>query len=76
MLEKLQALSPDAKTGILVALNGVTGTGYSDAILKIREARQRGRYVLILNGNDLQKIAEGASLSSIIEKKYDETILI
>lgn len=76
LLDKLQALSPDAKTGILVALNGITGDTYADAVLKVREARQRGRYIIVLDRNDLQEIAHGVSLSHIIEKKYDATILI
>jgi len=76
LLEKLQALSPDAKTGILVALNGITGNSYKDAVLKIREARQRGRYILVFDRHDLKEIAGGTSLDQMIEKKYDATILI
>lgn len=76
LVEKLQAVSPDAKTGILVAPNGITGDSSGDALLKVREARQRGRYILIFDSGDLQQIADGVSLGDIVENKYDETILI
>ena len=76
LLDKLQAIGPDAKTGILVALNGITGNSYADAVLKVREARQRGRYILVLDHHDLQEIADGMSLTHVVEKKYGETILI
>jgi dCTP deaminase len=76
LVDKLQAVSPDAKTGILVAPNGITGDSLRDALLKIREARQRGRYILIFDRDDLQQIADGVSLGDIVERKYDETILI
>ena len=42
LVDKLQALSPDAKTGILVALNAVTGDSYSDAMLKILKLDSAG----------------------------------
>lgn len=76
LVEKLQALSPDAKSGILVALNGITGDSYSDAMLKIREARQRGRYVLVLERRDLEEAASGVSLAQVIERKYEAMIMI
>jgi Holliday junction resolvase-like predicted endonuclease len=76
LVEKLQALSPDAKAGIMVALNGVSGDSYSDAMLKIREARQRGRYVLVLEYKDLEEVASGISLAQVIERKYDAIVLI
>ena len=76
LVDKLQALSPDARAAILVALNGITGDSYSDAMLKIREARQRGRYVLVLERKDLEQAAAGISLAHVIERKYDEMVLI
>lgn len=76
LVDKLQALSPDARAAILIALNGITGDSYSDAMLKIREARQRGRYVLILERKDLEQAAAGISLAHVIERKYDEMVLI
>jgi Holliday junction resolvase-like predicted endonuclease len=76
LLEKLQALSPDAKTGILVSPNGITGDFARDAALKVREARQRGRYILVLDAGDLRRIVEGASLEHVIEKKYEQLLLI
>jgi hypothetical protein len=76
IVANLEAVSPDAKTGILVAPNGITGDSTGDAVLKVREARQRGRYILIFNADDLQQIADGVPLGDIVEKKYDETILL
>jgi dCTP deaminase len=76
LIEKLQALSPDAKTGILVALSDITGRPNSNAVLKIREGRQRGRYILLLNRTDLEKIVNGEPLAQVIERKYVETLLI
>jgi Restriction endonuclease len=76
LLDKLHSVSPDAKAGILVAPNGITGDSYSDAVLKIREARQRGRYILVLDLKDLEDIAKGMSLSDVVQKKFDVTILI
>ena len=76
LVDKLQALSPDAKAGILVAINGITGDHYSDAMLKIREARQRGRYILVLEGKDLKDLVIGDSLAQVIEAKYDAMMLL
>lgn len=76
LVDKLQSLSPDARVGILVAVNGITGDSYRDAMLKVREARQRGQYILVLERKDLEEIATGAQLSKVIERKYDETLLI
>lgn len=76
LIDKLQAISPDAKTGILVALNGITGDSYSDAMLKIREARQRGRYVLVLEYKDLAEALSSSSLTHVIERKYEAVLLI
>jgi Restriction endonuclease len=76
LLDKLASVGPDAKTGIMVAMNGITGNPSRDAVLKIREARREGRYILVLDRSDLQEIAKGASLGTIIERKYNETILI
>jgi hypothetical protein len=76
LVDKLQAISPDAKTGILVAPNGITGDSTRDAVLKIREARQRGRYILVFDREDLRQMVEGAPLEDIIERKYEQLLLI
>jgi dCTP deaminase len=76
VFENLESLSPDAKTAILVAPNGVSGTAHRDGILKIREKRQRGRYLLLLEMADLQQVANGTPLSELLDKKYGELFLI
>ena len=48
LIDKLRTVGPESRTGVLVALNGVTGDFRRDAVLKIREARQAGRFVIVL----------------------------
>jgi dCTP deaminase len=76
LVDKLRTIGPDAKTGVLVALNGISGDSYSDAVLKIREARQAGRYILVLERRDLEELADGTSLAVVIERKYEEMLMI
>jgi dCTP deaminase len=76
LVDKLRTIGPDAKTGVLVALNGITGDSYSDAVLKIREPRQAGRYILVLERRDLEELADGTSLTDVIERKYDAMLMI
>ncbi len=76
LFDKLVSLSPDTKTGILVAPNGVTGDTYHDAMLKIREKRQQGKYLILLDRQDLEQIANGTHASVVIERKYDALFLI
>lgn len=76
LYDNLVSLGPDAKTGILVAPNGLTGNAYRDAMLKIREKRQLGRYIILLDKQDLEHIADGTHASLVIERKYDELFLI
>jgi dCTP deaminase len=76
LFDKLESLSPDAHTGIIIAPNGVSGDSYRDAILKIREKRQRGRYLIVLSREDLEEIANGTHAALIIERKYNELLLI
>jgi hypothetical protein len=54
-------MSPDAKTGILVSPKGITGDSTRDAALKIREARQRGRYILVFDRDDLREICDAGT---------------
>lgn len=76
VFENLESLTPDAKTGILIAPNGVSGNERKDAKLKIREKRQRGRYLLVIEREDLLQLADGVHPAEIIERKYNETLLI
>jgi dCTP deaminase len=74
--EKLVAISPDAKTAILVAPDGVSGDEYRNAVLKIRESRQRGKQIIVLEREDLEAIAHGEHGARVIENKYRKLILI
>ena len=76
LLKKLESISPDAKTGIIIAPNGVSGSRSSDAWLLIREARQRGRYVLVIEGSDLAAVAAGTPMTEILERKFDTLSLL
>jgi hypothetical protein len=76
LFDKLDSIGPDAKTAILIAPNGVSGTPERDALLKIREKRQRGRYIIILDREALNEIAASGRVSQVIEHKYDELLLI
>lgn len=74
--DKMKSISPDVKLGILVAPNGVSGDYQSDAVLKIREKRQQGLYIIVLVKEDLEEIAAGTHTSKVIEKKYEKLFLI
>lgn len=74
--DKLESVSPDAKTGILITLKGVTGSSSSNAILKIREMRQRGRYIIVLDLKCVEEIANGTNAALVIERRFNEMLLI
>jgi len=74
--DKMKSISSDVKLGLLVAPNGVSGNWKSNAILKIREKRQQGIYIVVLVKEDLEKIATGTHTSKIIEKKFEKLFLI
>lgn len=76
LAEKLRSLAPDAKTAILIAPNGVTGDRNADAWLKIRELRQLGRYILVLDNELLQRIIHGEQPTSIIEIAFQKLWLL
>lgn len=76
LCDKLDSIGPDAKTGIILAPNGVSGTPERDAILKIREKRQRGKYIIVLDREALVEVAASGRASEMIERKYDELLLI
>jgi deoxycytidine triphosphate deaminase len=74
--ERIDAIGPDAKTGILVCRKGVTGTRRSDAVAKIREKRQKGQYIVVLDDSDLERCVNGESMASAVERRYTELLLI
>jgi hypothetical protein len=76
LCDKLDSIGPDAKTGIILAPNGVSGTPERDALLKIREKRQHGQYIIVLDREALAEISASGRASQIIERKYDELLLI
>ena len=76
LVNKMNALSPDVKTGILVAVNGISGDSYRDAQLRRREYRQKGTYIIVIERSDLEQVAAGQPISRIIEEKHNELYLI
>jgi len=76
LYDKLFSVGPDAKTSILMAPLGITGDQYSDAVLKIREKRQAGRYIILLDREALDEIASGIQATKVIEKCYRKTLII
>jgi len=74
--DKMRTISRNVKLGILVAPNGVSGDYQSNAVLKIREKRQQGLYIVVLVKEDLEEIAAGTHTAKVIEKKYEELFLI
>jgi dCTP deaminase len=72
---KLESISPDAKTAILIAPQSVSGDTYKDAVLKIRESRQRGKQIIVLERDDLEAIAAGKHAARVIEEKYQKMLL-
>jgi len=74
--DKLESISPDARTAILIAPFGVSGTSYKDAMLKIREKRQRGRFIVVLRREELEELTEKTHPATVIERVYDELSLI
>jgi Holliday junction resolvase-like predicted endonuclease len=74
--DNLRTISPDAKTGILVAPNGISGNEHRDALAKVREKRQQGQYIIILDDRDLNEIAQGTPAASVVEMKYTELLLL
>lgn len=72
LFDKLVSLGPKVCTGILIAPYGVTGDSHSDAVLKVREKRQQGRDIIILDKTDLEEIAQGVHPVEVIDKKWEE----
>jgi len=76
LFDKMVSLGPKACTGILIAPHGVTGDSHSDAVLKVREKRQQGRDIIILEQADLEEIARGVHPAEVIDKKWEQLYLI
>ena len=72
LFDKLVSLGPKVCTGILIAPHGVTGDSHSDAVLKVREKRQQGRDIIILDKTDLEEIAQGVHPVEVIDKKWEQ----
>jgi len=72
LFDKLVSLGPKVCTGILIAPHGVTGDSHSDAVLKVREKRQQGRDIIILDKADLEEIAQGVHPVEVIDKKWEQ----
>lgn len=68
--------STSVTTGILVTPSGVTGDEFRDARLKIRENRQKGRHIVVIENEDLLEIANGIHPSDKIREKYYEIFKI
>lgn len=73
--ERLRSMGPDAKTGVLVCKYGITGDERRDAILKVREKRQVGQYIVVLDREDLNRCVQGESFASAVERRYTDLLL-
>lgn len=56
--------------GILIAVKGITGTKRKDAMLKIREYKQRGYRIILLTGEDIEAICDGENPTDKLREKY------
>ena len=74
--DKITTMGPDTRTGVLVATNGITGDRGRDAVLKTREKRQAGQYLLVLDKSDIDRCVAGESLSTAIERRYLELLTL
>lgn len=68
--DKLASLGDDAKTAILIAPGGISGDSSSDAWLKVRELRQKGRLVLVLDDGRLDELRGDMHPTALIERAY------
>ncbi len=73
---KMDVISPDVQTSILVSMKGITGNYYRDVQSRRRELRQERRHVLVLDKADLEGIVNCASQARVIEEKNDKLMLI
>ena len=73
---KLASLGRDVKSVLLIAPMGITGDSRNDAWLKIRELRQRGVLVIVLDSKRLEAIRAGQHPADTIEEAYQAIWLI
>lgn len=62
--------SHDIKVGILIAVKGITGTKRKDAVLKMREYKQRGFRIVLLTGEDVEDMCDGGNPTDKLQEKY------
>jgi len=60
----------DCKTGIFVAMRGITGNECKDAKLKVRWALREKKHIIIIEWQDIEKIKNGEDWVQILKKKY------
>ena len=65
---KMESLSHGVRSAILVCINGISGNSYRVAQLRRRELRQKGRYILVLDRKDLQRVVNGETITEILEE--------
>ena len=60
-----------AITGVLIAMNGVTGNEYKDAYLKIREALSKKKIrILVITWEELDKVNTGDEWVNLLKSRY------
>lgn len=70
---KAQMLSPDCKGVILVCWEGISdGHRNKNGDQLVREVRQKGVNIIVLNGEDLEKIAETGNAQEVLRAKANE----
>ncbi len=57
-------------SGLLVAVNGVTGNGLKGAWGVIKTQLQQGYKIVVLDGSDINSILDCADVSETVDKKY------
>jgi hypothetical protein len=74
--DKVEAMGPHSRTGVLVATHGITGKRDRDAVLKTREKRKAGQYLLVLDMTDIDRCVAGEPLSTALEQRYLELLTL
>lgn len=68
--------SRNIKTAFLIAKNGITGNGYHDAKLEVRQALGNGINIIVLQKLDLEEIVNGLSPLDKLKHKYEDLFRI
>jgi len=76
LASNMEMMGPDAKVGILVTLEGITGDKFRDAVALIRDYRLKGKYIIVLDKEDLKEIANGCPVTRKLEKRYTDVFVI